>query len=166
MQKKISAKTAYYQKSSLPEWFSDIDYEMLPIIEEHKSDLSMESAFIFIDHLMPFDMKEKLKKAKQFKIVNKANPQSNHHSVIHIYPKENKTNTFNNQTYDQTILLPIKKIEACKKNKKQTEFILTEGQVLKTAIKFKKIKKSLLKNGFKETKEGHLVFDKPETHFP
>ncbi len=142
-----------YENPKLLECYPDIDYEMIPIKDDNNFGVGQSNRFS-IDQLPYSSLKNILKTAQHFKLAVKPISEIDNRLINPVSKKMEITCIVISIDSGLTVLLPLEQIKICKKTKKYTKLFLANGQVLKTAISFKKLKKRLLKKGFTTTKKA------------
>ena len=142
-----------YKKPELLESFPDIDYEMIPITDDSKM-MTRQSNQLYFHQLLPYGIKNILKKARRFRLVVGSASWITEKAVLPIANKREEDCIAISQKTDLIVLLPVSQISGCKKTSKHTKIYLTDGQVFKTSISYKKLKKCLLKKGFTKYKKA------------
>lgn len=162
-----ATKKYSYENPELLDCYPDIDYEMIPIQDEQNTFQIKENLFD-LRQLSASSFKNLLKNAEQLEFVD--NPDiKNGESESDIIGFTNESDgkglsiTLKN---DLSVFLPIDQISKCKKSTKFTKIYLIDGQILKTSVSFKKLKKGLLEYGFKEYQKSRLVRNKLKLRFP
>lgn len=144
--------------------YPDIDYEMLQIQQDWGQ---MSDSCSDPKQLAASGLKSMLKEAKQFEVIQQPDFNTHDFNLIKSSDKKSQGHCITISLKNNlTILLPIKQVYLCKKSAKYTKIILEDGQVLKTSVNFKKLKKCLKKYGFSEHQKSRLVRNKLKLHFP
>lgn len=145
-----------YEKPDLLKSYPDIDYEMIPIQDNDNFSVGI-SKTLPIAQLPFLSIKNYFKSATQFNLTSNSSSEIASHLLFNIsQKKEIKCIAIDSKT-DHVLFLPLQQMSCCKKTKKFTKFSLHNGEQLKTSLNFKKLKKTLLRNGFIEIKKSHLV---------
>jgi len=161
----FSPDKASYEKYELLERYPDIDYEMIPISDDHDY-TSGQSNHFYANELQLSEQKEALKKAKSFQIALKSLSEILPMTNTQVFSDCKKKCLIISNEPNMDTLIPLDLIEYCTKTKKYTKIFIKNNLILKTVIPFKKLKRRLLKNGFMEYKKSHLVHNKLRFHFP
>ncbi len=112
---------------ALLERFPDIDYEMIPISPSDK--MLTKRAGLFSNKQYSKLTVKKIRTVKYTNLTILYSLEKNHLAFF--------------KNFDLILLLSFNQIKRCKKTKKHTKIYLKNGEVLKTQIKFKKLKKCL-----------------------
>jgi len=153
-----------HEKHDLIERYPDIDYEMIPVKDQQNVMINKDNQFFF-NQLPKVSTKNILRNTTQFKVVKRPVLKIASHNPEHNSNKTETTCIAISSKLDLIVLIPFEQVHHLKETRKYSKIVLKDGQVLKTAIPFKKLEKKLFKHGFVRNMKSHLIRNQVSIHF-